>query len=63
MTVTAKHGIYKSQVEGIPDMVFDENKNTLTIGDHTFDNGYMILHHIFHLRSVVITNRAGILSR
>ncbi len=61
MSVTVKDRVYTSEVEGIPPIVYDENKNTLTIGKHTYENGYMLLHHINHVRVTTITNRVGVL--
>jgi hypothetical protein len=62
MTVTVKDRVYTSEVDGIPSIVYDENNNTLTIGNHTFENGYMLLHHINYVRTTTICNRVGVLS-
>lgn len=63
MTVKVKDQVYTSEAEGVPNIVYDENNNTLTIGNYTFENGYMLLHHINHVRTTTIRNRVGILGK
>lgn len=62
MTVTVENRVYASEVEGIPNITYDEDTDKLTIGTHTFENGYMLLHHINHVRTTAIRYRVGILS-